>query len=146
MSIIDIINNDGAVNKYSGLCKKSYFSEKILNKIFNIKDFTAENVIGDQENYNIVTTHVFNVYIIYNNIISADLYIPHIREDRTWIWDIEISIIYIYDCVMYVFELTNNNTTLNLINIYGTDDNADKTLLNLCYVNDIHYIVLNEPD
>ena len=58
-----------------------------------------------------------------------------------------ISIIYkIYDCVMYVFELTNNNTTLNLINIYGTDDNADKILLNLCYVNDIHYIVLNEPD
>ena len=47
--------------------------------------------------------------------------------------DIEISIIYkIYDCVMYVFELTNNNTTLNLINIYGTDDNADKILLNLC--------------
>ena len=87
-------------------------------------------------------------YIIYNNeIISADLYIPHIREDRTWMGDIEISIIYkIYDCVMYVFELTNNNTTLNLINIYGTDDNADKILLNLCYVNDIHYIVLNEPD
>ena len=65
LSIIDIINNDGTVNKYSGLCKKSYFSEKILNKIFNIKDFAAENVIGDQENYNIVTTHVYNVYKIF---------------------------------------------------------------------------------
>ena len=47
---------------------------------------------------------------------------------------------------MYVFVLTNNNITLNLINIYGIDDNADKILLNLCYVNDSHYIVLNEPD
>ena len=47
---------------------------------------------------------------------------------------------------MYVFVLTNINTTLNLINIYGIDDNADKILLNLCYVNDNHYIVLYEPE
>ena len=76
MSIVDIINNDGKVNKYSGLCKKSYFREKILNKIFNIKDFSAENVIGEgncgywssslqlynyQENYNIVRTHIYTM-------------------------------------------------------------------------------------
>ena len=61
--------------------------------------------------------------------------------------NLEISIIYkIYDYVMYVFVLTNNNITLNLINIYGIDDNADKILLNLCYVNDNHYIVLYEPE
>ena len=44
------------------------------------------------------------------------------------------------------FWIDNNNTRLNLINIYGTDDNDDKILLNLCYVNKNYYIVLYEPD
>ena len=62
---------------------KNYFSEKILNKIFNIKDFTVENVIGDwncgyrslalqlyndQENYNIVRTYVYTVSNWINNL------------------------------------------------------------------------------
>ena len=84
-------------------------------------------------NINTNINYYNDYYIIYNNdIITADLYLPQIREDRTWMGDLEISIIYkIYDYVMYVFELTNNNTTVNLINIYGTDDNPDKILLNL---------------
>ena len=64
-----------------------------------------------------------------------------------WMGDLEISIINeIYDCVLLVFEITNNYNTLNLINIYGKDDTDDKSILNLCYVNNNHYIVLYEPD
>ena len=156
---------------FFGLCNKDFFENKILKENFNLDDIIVENVIGDgncgfrsialqiynnQHNYSIVRTHIYNFlnnnkdqysnnYMIYNNeIISADNYIPLIRKDGLWMGDLEISVIHIiYDCILYLFEI-NNNFELHLINIYGNDDTNDKILLNLCFVNNNHYIVLYE--
>jgi len=58
--------------------------------------------------------------------------------------DIEISVVYIiYDCILFLFEI-DNNFKIQLINIYGEDTDKKKKLLDLCFVNNNHYVVLYE--
>lgn len=60
--------------------------------------------------------------------------------------DLEISVVHlIYDCIVYIFELYFNNE-IRLINIYGDINNTDKNIINLCFVNNNHYIVLYEAN
>ena len=60
--------------------------------------------------------------------------------------DLEISVVHlIYDCIVYIFELYFNNK-IRLINIYGDINNTDKNIINLCFVNNNHYIVLYEAN
>ena len=84
---------------------------------------------------------------MYNNdIITCDLYIPKIKLDGVWMGDIEISVIHIiYDCILYLFEI-DNNFKIQLINIYGEDTDINKKLLNLCFVNNNHFVVLYEKN
>lgn len=79
-------------------------------------------------------------------IMSADLYIPKIRNDGNWMGDLDISVVHlIYDCNVFIFEI-NNEQELILISINGDKNNKDKFIVNLCLVNNNHYIVLNEPN
>ena len=74
------------------------------------------------------------------------IYLPIIRKDGSLDGRFEISVLHIiYYCILYLFEITNT-FELILINAFGEDDSNDKILLNLCIVNNNHYIVLYEKN
>lgn len=59
---------------------------------------------------------------------------------------IEISVMHIiYDCILLLFEI-DNNFILHLINTYGDDTDIKKRLLNLCFVNNNHYVAFYEKN
>ena len=60
--------------------------------------------------------------------------------------DLELSILpYLYDAILFIFELSNN-TDLILLNTYGFFNNNQNILLTICYINNNHFNVIYEKN
>ena len=80
----------------------------------------------------------------HGHLLNGDEYIEKVKNNKFWMGELEMSVIpFLYDAVLYVFELRANDQLI-LLSKNGDINNTNKLFLNLCYVNDNHFNILYE--
>ena len=80
------------------------------------------------------------------NLLDANEYIEKVKQDDCWMVDLELSVLnLIYDTTLLVYQKRNDGTLI-LLQTYGNINDPNKLFLNLCYVNNNHYLVLYEKN
>ena len=149
---------------YTGLPDKNFFCQLSGEQLNNLKDYEIKEVAkdancgyralslqiyNDENNYNIIRTHAYTVLNTnldfykdkHNEAIKEEDYIPYIKNDGFWMEVLEFSIInIIYDINLFIFEKNINIDTINLLKIYVNIADKSKNILNICFVNDNHFI------
>ena len=80
------------------------------------------------------------------NLLDANEYIEKVKQDDCWMVDLELSVLnLIYGTTLLVYQKRNDGTLI-LLQTYGNINDPNKLFLNLCYVNNNHYLVLYEKN